>query len=344
MEYMSLNDSFKAQRKNSQLTALKIINNYHFLNNQLIQRVNSNKLYKDPIHTNIDLSSIETDSFSYQNNIFNHKYEGQYYTDNIIILKNPNEYTKVLFKYYGENNSLCNFSIFEKYIDINMNLNTKKLKKITLYEYLDIFNEPSFLSMNIPYINQKGNVSNIIFSPTLSSMNLIIKAKKIKKENINKKYLKDNFSLNFISNDLIKMHFNENNPPYNRDAIKNKISIIHKILGNKKILLDDIIKDNSYFSILWTPLDIYKNKSSFLSFYTFDFKLIGTLILKIDDNSWFTIFVNDKNNYKSFKKEYLIKVNIIENIIKKYNNIKDGDDILEYKLYSYDYKCFLYNN
>ena len=65
MEYMNLNDSFKAQRKNSQLIALKIINNYHFLNNQLFQRVNSNKLYKEPIHTNIDLSSIETDSFSY---------------------------------------------------------------------------------------------------------------------------------------------------------------------------------------------------------------------------------------------------------------------------------------
>ena len=117
---------------------------------------------------------------------------------------------------------------------------------------------------------------------------------------------------------------------------------LDKILGQKKILLENVVKDKSYFSILWTPADTYKIKSSFLSFYTFNFKLIGTLIIKIDEYNWFTTFCNDMNNCKDFKKEYLNNINIVEKIIKKCNNMNDGDN-LERKLLSHDYKRFIYN-
>ena len=286
-----------------------------------------------------DRNTIDTE-FSYNNNSKNcEKPKNQ---ENRIILKKPNEFVKELFKTFGENNSICNFLLFEKNIDINMNLEKKIVKKMTLFEYFDCFNDAGFLCLNIPFLDKKGNISHNIFNPTLSSMNLILKKKKIRIENIHKNYLKDNFTVNFNSDDLIKIAFDEINPPYNRDIVESKINLIHKILGKKKILLEYVIKDKSYFSILWTPADTYKIKSSFLSFYSFDFKLIGTLIIKIDDYTWFTTFCIDNNNYKDFKKEYINKINIVENFIKKCKNINDGDNS-DHKLFSHDYKRFTIN-
>ena len=223
-----------------------------------------------------------------------------------------------------------------------MDIEKDTIKNITLQEYFECFNEASFLCLNIPYLDKKGNVSYNIFNPTLSSMNLILKKDKIKEDKINKKYLKNNFLLSFISDDLIKIQFEETNQPYNRDIIETKINTLHKILGQKKITLDSVIKDNSFFSILWTPADTYKIKSSFLSFYTFDFKLIGTVILRIDEYNWFTIFCNDMNNYKDFKKEYINKVNVVETFLKKCINLDDGES-LEHNFISYDYKKFRNN-
>ena len=107
-------------------------------------------------------------------------------------------------------------------------------------------------------------------------------------------------------------------------------------------MLDYIVKENSYFSVLWTPADTYKIKTSFLSFYSFDFKLVGTLAIKLDDHIWFTTFCNDTNDFKDFKKEYLNKINVVEKFIKRCNNLNDGDN-LEPKLFSQDYKRFTYN-
>ena len=294
-----------------------------------------------------DISSIDTDSFSYKNNnTLNIDYEKSKNVENYILLKKPNEFVSELLKAFGDKNSLCNFKLFEKNIDISMNIDKNLFKKITLYEYFECFNEASFLCLNIPYLDIKGNINYIIFNPTLSSMNLIIKNsnKKIKEENIKKEYLKDNFSVKFISDDLIKVEFDETSPPYNRDIMEIKINNIYKILGLKKndITLDDVVIEKSYFSVLWTPADTHKIKSSFLSFYTFDFKLIGILIIKIDEYNWFTVFCTDANNCKDFKKEYLNKINIVETFIKNCHNIADGDNF-ECKLFSNDYKRFTYN-
>ena len=81
-------------------------------------------------------------------------------------------------------------------------------------------------------------------------------------------------------------------------------------------MIDDIIKEKSYFSILWTPADTYKIKTSFLSYYTFDFKLVGTLAIKVDDYAWFTIFSNDPNNYKDFKNNIWIKLILLKILLK----------------------------
>ena len=337
---MESQQSFTIQQNFRQFAGINDLNYIPFPNSQFNQIYNNQKTNINSTKASNDRSTADADSFSYQNN--NYNYEKLKNSENRIILKKSNEFVNELFKAFGEKNSLCNFSLLEKNIDINMNVDKDAIKKITLQEYFECFNEASFLCLNIPYLDKKGNVSYNVFNPTLSSMNLILKKDKIKEENMNKKYLKNNFTLNFISNDLIKIQFDETNQPYNRDIIEAKINILHKILGQKKITLDNIVKDNSYFSILWTPADTYKIKSSFLSFYSFDFKLVGTVILRIDDYNWFTIFCNDMNNYKNFKKEYLNKVNVVESFLKKCNNIND-DDNLEHNLISYDYKKFRNN-
>ena len=332
---------FNMQQNYRQFVGMNDINFFSYSNNTFNSVYNNQKTYVGSTRGGSnDVSSADTDSYSYKNS--NISYENQKNSENRIILKKPNEFVKELFKAFGEKNALCNFILFEKNIDIDMNIEKNLIKKMTLYEYFDCFNEASFLCLNIPFLDKKGNLGQNIFNPTLSSMNLIIRNKKIREENANNNYLKDNFTVNIESEDSIKIEFDENNPPYNRDIIENKINLLHKILGQKKILLDNVVKDRSYFSILWTPADTYKIKSSFLSFYSFDFKLIGTLILKIDEYTWFTTFCNDNNNYIDFKKEYMSRINIVENFIKKCNNINEGDN-LDPKLFSHDYKRFIFN-
>ena len=79
--------------------------------------------------------------------------------------------------------------------------------------------------------------------------------------------------------------------------------------------------------------------------YTFDFKLVGTLIIKLDEANWFTIFSNNNSNYtgfKDYKSEYVNSVNEVENYMKKSKGIND-EEKLDRKLFSHDYKRFIYN-
>jgi hypothetical protein len=325
-----------------QFIGMKDKNFHSFSNTPFNQIYNHQNLYNSLFKSTIDISSADTDSYSYQNTNLNCNYDKPNIYENRIVVKNPNGFIVELFKAFSEKNSLCNYTLFEKSIDIKMNLKNKMLKKINLKEYLSFFSEASYLCLSIPYLDKKCNLSYNIFNPTLSSMNLLIKSKSIRKENINIKNLNDNFSLIYLSEDLIKLKFDEKNPPYKRDIIQSKINTIHKILDKRKIPLNDIIKENSYFSILWTPADTYKIKSSFLSYYTFDFKLVGTLVIKLDDYEWFTTFCTDINNCKYFKREYLNTINKIENFLKKCHNINEGYK-LDQQIFSNDYKRFVYN-
>lgn len=324
-----------------QLNLKQNLNKFSEMNDSLSPPSNNSFKQKPDFNSpknSYEITSTDTDSYIFLNNL---NYEKSKFAENCIIVKNQDRFVKVLFKAQGENNALCNFSIFEKNIDINMEIDKKTLKKLTLSEYFDCFIQASSSCLNIPFLDKKGNMNYNNFNPTLSSIHLIVKNKKIKKENINNTNLSD-FDIQFLSDEIIRIDFDEENPPYNRDIIGEKINNIHKILGQKKILMDNVVKENSYFSILWTPVDTHAIKSSFLSFYNFDFKLIGTLAIKNDDFFWFTTFVYDINNYKDFKKDYLNNINSIEKFIKKCNNINDEDRI-DYSLFSHDYKYFIYN-
>lgn len=53
-------------------------------------------------------------------------------------------------------------------------------------------------------------------------MNLVINKNKNKIKNINQKYLEPNFSVDLSNENLIKIEFDETNPPYNREIIEKK--------------------------------------------------------------------------------------------------------------------------
>ena len=339
---MASQNQYNIQNNIIQYMGMKDMNFYPFSNSPFNQIYNNQNIYVNSTKGTNDISSTDADSYSYQNPNLNFNFDKPVITDNRITVKKSNEFIAELFKVFSEKNSLCNFTLFEKNIDINMKLEKKELKKLTLKEYFNCFNEASVLCLGIPFLDKKCNISHNIFNPTLSSMVLLLKPKNIRKEKINTKCINNNFSILYLSDDLIELKFNEKDPPYNRDIIESKIDDIHKILGKKKILIDDIIKEKSYFSILWTPADTYKIKTSFLSYYTFDFKLVGTLAIKVDNHAWFTIFCNDSNHYKDFKKEYLNKVITVEKFIKNCHNVGD-EDKLDLKFFSHDYKRFLYN-
>ena len=330
------------QPNNSQ-TSMKFIQkkdssqlSYSSLSNPNLCKNQNNVL--NPFRSTNEKNSTSADSYSYQNFITN--YENAKLLD-YLISKNKEIELNEFFKTFCESNEQCNFSIFQRNVDINMNLDEKIKEQITLYEYFQSFIEASAFGVNIPFLDQKRNINYNVFNPTLSSMNLFIHHKRNK---INEKYLANNYSLNVIKDDYIKIRFDEINPPYKRNLIGNKIGNIHKILGKKKILLKDIDKEKSYFSILWTPADTHKIKSSFLSVYTFDFKLVGTLIRKIDEYNLFVSFNADihTNNNKDFKKEYYNNIIKVQNFIKKCNGLSENDN-LNINIFSQDYRRFIFN-
>ena len=292
-----------------------------------------------------DKISTSADNYSYQN--FKLTYENQKILD-ASVQKNKFDTLNDFFKIFGEKNELSNFSIFQENIDIKkyFNLNKKIIEKITLNEYFQIFFEASCFGINIPFLDKNKNILYNVFNPTLSSMNLIINRDKIKnrKINNNKNNKIKNYVLTEINDNLIKLRFNEKFPYYNRDTIEKKIKDIHNIFGKRKILLKNIDKNKSYFSILWTPVNNHILNTSFLSIYTFDYKLIGTLIKNADESNLFMTFNADSNSIinKDYKKEYLNNITKIDLFIKKCNDIDEGEK-LNSEMFSQDYRYFIYN-
>jgi hypothetical protein len=326
------------QQNYNRLAGMNNINNLIYQQNIYANLHKKNNYYLNNSGMTTDAkSSTDADSLIYNN------YDRPKDIETHIIIKSSNQFLSELFKAYNEDNCLCNFILFKKNIELNLNIDNKGQKDITLFDYFDLFKEVSFLCLNVPYLENKGNIIYNIFNPTLSSMILLIKTKIKIDENINKKHTNENVNIYSLPNDYIRIEFDETNPPYNRDIIDSKIKIIKQIMGKKRITLDKINKDKSYLSILWTPADTYKINTSFLSYYSFDFKLIGILIIKRNDCKWFTSFSNNIKAIKDFKTDYLNNINKVENFIKNCNQ-NNGDSNFERKFFSQDYKRYIYNS
>ena len=118
----------------------KEMNNFHIiqLQNKQFEKFNVNVNLNVSGMTN-DITTTDTD-LSLKNNIFN-KFE-QKEDKSYIIIKNPDKFLNELFKIYSEENCLCNYMLFEKSINIKIDLD-KEMIKLTLLDYFDFFNKAS---------------------------------------------------------------------------------------------------------------------------------------------------------------------------------------------------------
>ena len=107
---MTSQSQISIQQNIQQFMNMNDINYYSFPNNQLIY--NKQNLYMNSPRVSNDISSADTDCYSYQNgNLSTNNFEKQK-PDNRVILKKANEYINELFKAFGDKNTLCNFSLF----------------------------------------------------------------------------------------------------------------------------------------------------------------------------------------------------------------------------------------
>ncbi len=265
---------------------------------------------------------------------------------NIIINDN---FVKKLFEIYSDDNCLSNFLLFEKSVDFFSKFGIiKNDNDISLEDYFEIFINYGNFGLSIPFIKNDYNILHNIFNPTLSSIVLLIKSGKTCKNKIkiNTGFFQNNITLTNLADDILRIEFNESNPYYFRETIESKLKLFNNFLGKKNLQLSDIIKKGSHFSILWTSTNHSIIETSFLSFYTFDFNYIGSLIIKRDDSQWLSCLnsCNNCNNIRDFKNEYMEKTKIIENYIQTYNksslNIKNKENISN-KYFANDYLKYL---
>ena len=251
-----------------------------------------------------------------------------------------NELLREIFQKYKQEDCISNFSIIKKKLDINMNKEIDKLKRIKLIYFFECFKDINYLSLDIPYINQKGELLFNEVNPTLSSMRLVLKTKKkIVKEL--KKEKKKNFNIKIIKPNIVKIEYDEIKPPYERDLLYTKIDQIKKILENKKITFNNVLIDKSYFCVLWNISNINMINSSFLAYYSFDLKLIGIFIIKLNSGQWLSSFSYDINNFKDYKKEYDKN---IENIKKWFKNMTiDKEKEFHQNFFTLDYYHYIHS-
>ncbi len=261
-------------------------------------------------------------------------------TKSVFLLTNQ-EYIKEIFSKYKEGNCISNYTILKNKIDIKMNVDKEQLKKIKLHYFFDSFKDINYLSLNIPYITKKGKLLINELNPTLSSMRLILKTKKkIARKIVKKK--KNNFNIKLKDN-IIKIEYEEVKPPYERDLLYMKIDDIKQIIEGNKLTFKNILLEKSFFCILWSlSNNSFMLNTSFLAYYSFDFKLIGIFIIKLNAVDWLTSFSNDIKNYKDYKKEYNKN---IENIKEWFNNLPiDKDDGFYQNYFTNDYIHYIQSN
>ena len=211
---------------------------------------------------------------------------------------------KEIFSKYKQDNCISNYTILKNTLDIKLNIDKEKLKKIKLKYFYYCFKDINNLTINTPYINKRGKLFLNELYPTLSQIRLILKINNKKIINKIKKQKKENFNIKKIKQNILKIEYQENKPPYERGLLYNKINDIIQILGENKLTFNNVLIDKSFLCILWNSTNNILTNSSFLAYYSLDLKLIGILIIKLNSFQWFSSFSNNINNFKDYKKEY----------------------------------------
>ena len=308
--------------------------------------IKSNVLYcqEKPNKINMNLENQSITSYTIDDDQFN---ENVFIKRTLFINMNE-ELMRKLFEKYEQDKCISNYTIVKDMLDINMNINSKDknwLINSKLNDFFDLFQNACMPYLNIPYITKKGKLFINCFSPSLSSMLLVIKAnKKIRKEIKNNCKKFRGFSTETYKNNkkLIKLEFEEIKPIYNRELLYKKIAKIKRIFGETKLKNKNILVNHSYFSVLWSVANNRDIKSSFLAYYSFDFKLIGTLIINLNYNHWMTPFSYKLENFHDYKTEYEKNVENVKTMFKNLSVDKDDDHCEKY--FKYDYYNYLSSN
>ena len=347
--YSNYNDNDNYNEKASDLYILfRLMENYEKYKESEEQKQsqesnNDNLKLFNIKETELDNKTYDSHSITTENDFYN-----DIFIKRTLFINMNEELIRKLFEKFEEDKCISNYTIAKNMLDINMNLDPNKEKlllKTSLLDFFDIFKNANQLWLNIPFIDTKGNLHSNCFFPTLSSMILVIKKNKEIMKNLKhikskcKKYEGFAYEKYDQNKKLFKIEFEEIKPVHIREILYNKIRKIKKIIGETKIKNKDVMIKNSYFSVLWTVKNDLNIKTSFLAYYSFDFKLIGILIINLDYNKWMTAFSYKLSNYHDYKTDYDKNV---ENVKNMFETIPiDLDDKRYYNYFKYDYYNYL---
>ena len=345
LDYSNFNDNYN--EKTSDLNILfRLLENYQKYKESEEPKISQES--DDHINNLYHLKEKEYDNSIKDNHCISEKEnEKNIFVKRTLFINMNEELLRKLFEQFEEDKCISNYTIAKNMLDINMNLDSNKEKmllKTKLTDFFDIFHNPNKLWLNIPFIDSRGKLYMNCFSPTLSSMLLVIKKNKEIKtclKNIKlkcKKYRGFSYDTYDQNKKLFKIEFEEIKPLHNREILYKKIGKLKKIIGDTKIRNKDIMIKNSYFSVLWSVKNELNIKSSFLAYYSFDFKLIGILIINLDYNQWMAAFSYKLTNYHDYKTDYEKNVANVKNMFKNLAIDKDDqhcDNYFKYDYYSY---------
>ena len=345
LDYSNFNDNYN--EKTSDLNILfRLLENYQKYKESEEPKISQES--DDNINNLYHLKEKEYDNSIKDNHCISEKEnEKNIFVKRTLFINMNEELLRKLFEQFEEDKCISNYTIAKNMLDINMNLDSNKEKmllKTKLTDFFDIFHNPNKLWLNIPFIDSRGKLYMNCFSPTLSSMLLVIKKNKDIKtclKNIKlkcKKYRGFSYDTYDQNKKLFKIEFEEIKPLHNREILYKKIGKLKKIIGDTKIRNKDIMIKNSYFSVLWSVKNELNIKSSFLAYYSFDFKLIGILIINLDYNQWMTAFSYKLTNYHDYKTDYEKNVANVKNMFKNLAIDKDDqhcDNYFKYDYYNY---------
>jgi hypothetical protein len=275
------------------------------------------------------------------------------------IILNPNNlFIKNLFiKFKDNNESFCNFIIFKNFIQIE---NPNK-KNLTIESIFNAFFKVSIYSLNIPFINQNGKIQNILYTPTLSNFNIVLKNQELIEnfskqlitqsrksssstissfeENINNDFFIEDIKIKIFNSNELVFEFNETKPPFLRNCLEVQIQNIINYLNIGNVSIRDIDIEKSYFSISWNTVNSILINNNFLSFYLFDLTLIGIIPIKFEKEKWIKSISFEGNN---FNKEYDI---ILSDSVKKVEDFLYflNNSSTNFFSYSSDYEFYLRN-
>ena len=314
----------------------------NFENKEYLENFSIEKYYElNTLFKKLDNSEnneiVNKSNFSKEETTKDIKIENENYNKSLFLDINK-KLMKELFSKYKQDNCISNYTILKSRLDINMNIKKEKLNKIKLKYFYYCFKDIYKLTMNIPYLNKRGKLFLNEFYPTLSSMRLILNINNKKTINKLRRQKKENFNIKKIKQNILKIEYQEIKPSYERDLLYNKINDIIQILGENKLTFKNVLIDKSFLCILWSPTNNIITNSSFLAYYSFDLKLIGILIIKLNSFQLFSSFSNDINNFKDYKKEYDKNVENIKIFFKNLSIDKEdgyyknfvSDDYMQY--------------